>query len=269
MELEERAKDETTLPAQRDVAKQAANSLKSEIATDIQPQQEEPEVGQPATEQEEVPVSPPAAGKIGNLRIAQEDQPIEVQPPIEVPRAIPDDFRLADPESAPSTAIAEMYANQQPAAATKDLTDSEAVGDEVGDIAYQTLRQKGYEPTEAEGGRSAFFVNSLAAQEGTVDEAFNSLADEYIETYSPKAPAKNRMSIESIEDQAAEFLTTAARSTQRHLTGMETQTFGRINRYPACTSNVEAPRSINWLNHGQTNSASPKPRQRSGSWTSW
>lgn len=204
MELEERAKDETTLPAQRDVAKQAANSLKSEIQTDIQPETSLKSEDEPVQE----PVAPedqPSAGMIGNLRIAQEEEvQAEAQPPIEVPRALPNDFRMSEETS---TAAAEMYANQRPATELADqITASEATGDEVGDMAYQVLRQKGYEPSEAEGGQvRRFFADSMGVQEGTVDEAFNSLADEYIQTYAPKAPAKNRMSIESIEDQAADF----------------------------------------------------------------
>lgn len=199
MEFEQRATQPNTLPAQQEEAKAAATALKNEMKTDLSAT---PEV-EPPTEEDS-----PTSGKVGGLQIAVEDSPVSDNPPIQVDRLLPDAFRQAPEDAPPSTEIATMFANSKPAKEVEAVLASspEAAGDEIGDMAIQTLRDKGYEATEAEVGQiRRFFVDSLQGQDGTVEEAFNTLADEYIETNTAAKPLRQQIKIETIEDKAADF----------------------------------------------------------------
>ena len=196
MEFEQRATQPNTLPAQQEEAKAAATALKNEMKADLS------EV-EPPTEEDS-----PTSGKVGGLQIAVEDEPVSDNPPIQVDRLLPDAFRQAPEDAPPSTEIATMFANAKPAKEVEDILASspEAAGDEIGDMAIQTLRDKGYEATEAEAGQiRRFFVDSLQGQDGTIEEAFNTLADEYIETNTAAKPLRQQIKIETIEDKAADF----------------------------------------------------------------
>jgi len=220
MEAESRGKATNILPAQADEAKKVASKLEAEIVSDIQVKpQPQPEADVEVTVAENAPVAPdqvPDAGKMIEPEAApakvslSEKVVAEAEPtraaPIEVEQSLPAAFRESE---AQSTAVADAYANRDKVSQI-DTTDP-AVRDEIANIALQELKLRGYNPTEAETGSiQRFFTDSLAdtevGQKVTVDDAFGSLADEYIDTVAKSdRPLRERFDPETVDDTIAAF----------------------------------------------------------------
>ena len=225
MEAEARSKDKNVLPAQAGEAKKVAAALEAEIVQDIQPVPE-PEIVQaeeaktPAEAEtmapqpialipEEAPAATPSEGvKVGGKTIVAEPQAeVEVgpQPALQVEPLLPPAFTESDKRS---TAVSEGYSNNA-MASTVDVNDP-AVRDEIGNIALQELKQRGYEASEAEAGTiKRFFADSLSDtemnQKVTIQDAFGMLSEEYIDSMAEKRPLRERLDTETLDDQIAGF----------------------------------------------------------------
>lgn len=206
MEAQGRSKNEAILPAQANEAKKVASALEAEIVQDIQPKPIKIEVIE-----EEQPVSAttqPEVVTIGSKTIAK---PAEVETeavitaPLQVEQTLPEAFVESKEKS---TAVAEGY-SMEALASTVDVNDP-AVRDEIGNIALQELRNRGYVATEAEAGAiKRFFADSLSDteinQNVTIGNAFGMLAEEYMDTMTDKGPLRNRLDIDTLDDQIAAF----------------------------------------------------------------